>query len=114
MFILILLLCSSIFIAIGIFALRKKEPINFWANDPDYIKHEAIVDVKAYNRKCGMIWILFGFLFFLPILMRLYHPFPDWILGIFIIFISVVGMITMMIYYEYLHDVYTKKVNSDH
>lgn len=57
-FLMILFICASIFISIGIFALNKKTPINFWSGTT--VSPEEIRDIKAYNRANGLMWIIYG------------------------------------------------------
>lgn len=50
------LICSLIFVFIGIAALRAKEPVGFFAqSEPPKVK-----DVKAYNRAVAKIWFFFA------------------------------------------------------
>lgn len=46
-------------IIIGIAQYRSKKPVGFWSGkEPP--KREQITDVKAYNRKHGIMWIIYG------------------------------------------------------
>lgn len=58
-FSIILLMSAAILILIGIVQYRSKEPVGFWSGKKP-LKKEQITDVKAYNRKHGLMWILFG------------------------------------------------------
>ena len=40
--------CSLIFIGIGIYSIKRKTPMHFWAGSK--VKREEITDIKAYNR----------------------------------------------------------------
>lgn len=55
----ILWVCVSlIFIVIGIYDLRAKEVVGFWANaKKPPVKEE---DLKAYNRAVGVLWIVYA------------------------------------------------------
>ncbi len=55
----ILLISAAPIIIIGIVQYRSKEPVGFWSGKKPPGK-EQITDVKAYNRKHGLMWILFG------------------------------------------------------
>lgn len=57
------LLCAMLFIGIGIYAIRAKKPIHFWAGSP--VRSEEIRDIPAYNKANGIMWILFGAVFVL-------------------------------------------------
>lgn len=106
MFQLMLILCSFSLIALGIWISKSKKPVWFWANNED-VKKDCITNIPEYNRKNGIMWMVYGALFLIPVLLKMMYPFPEWILGIFLIFISMFGAIGMMIYWEHLHDVYT-------
>lgn len=50
-------------IIIGIVQYNSKEPVGFWSGkEPP--KREQITDVKAYNRKHGIMWIVYGLGYF--------------------------------------------------
>ncbi|MCI9448111.1 MAG: hypothetical protein HFH36_12155 [Lachnospiraceae bacterium] len=51
-------------VIIGIFQCRSKEPVGFWSGKKPPEK-DRITDVKAYNRKHGIMWIVYGIGFFL-------------------------------------------------
>ena len=55
----VLLFCASPLIILGIVQYRSKEPVGFWAGKEPPRKEE-ITDVGAYNRKHGLMWILYG------------------------------------------------------
>ena len=57
-YLLILLLCGLLFIGLGIFSIKKKTPMHFWAGIP--VKPEEIRDIKAYNKANGIMWIIYG------------------------------------------------------
>lgn len=46
-------------IILGIVQYRSKKPVGFWSGkEPP--KVEQITDVKAYNQKHGIMWIIYG------------------------------------------------------
>lgn len=55
----ILLIGTAPVIMIGIVQYRSKEPVGFWSGKKPPQK-EQITDVKAYNRKHGLMWIFLG------------------------------------------------------
>lgn len=55
----ILLITVVPVIMIGIIQYRSKEPVGFWSGKKPPRKAQ-ITDVKAYNRKHGLMWILWG------------------------------------------------------
>lgn len=58
-FVVIVAISAMPMIILGIVQYRSKEPVGFWSGkEPP--KREQITDVKAYNRKHGIMWILYG------------------------------------------------------
>lgn len=57
-FIVIALMTAAVFVSIGVFALNKKTPMNFWVGTT--VESEEISDIKAYNKENGIMWILYG------------------------------------------------------
>lgn len=55
----VLVLCASPLIILGIVQYRSKEPVGFWAGK-EPLRKEEITNVSAYNRKHGLMWILYG------------------------------------------------------
>ena len=55
----IVLVCTAPVIIIGIVQYRSKEPVGFWSGKKPPGK-EQITDVRSYNQKHGLMWILFG------------------------------------------------------
>lgn len=55
----ILGMCALIMFGIGIAQWKSKKPVGFYTGEkaPDV---KALTDVKAWNRKHGMMWILYG------------------------------------------------------
>lgn len=52
-------ICIAPIFILGIVQCRSKTPVVFWAGkEPP--RPEQITDVKKYNRKHGMMWILYG------------------------------------------------------
>ena len=55
----VLLIGTISMIILGIVQYRSKEPVGFWSGKKPPRKEE-ITDVSAYNRKHGLMWILYG------------------------------------------------------
>lgn len=55
----ILLLCALPIIILGIVQYRSKDPVGFWSGKKPPAR-EQITDVKAYNQKHGLMWIVYG------------------------------------------------------
>lgn len=56
-------LCGGLFVVIGIYALRAKKPVSFWANTQAVCIAQE--NGKAYNRAVGKLWCVFGAIFVL-------------------------------------------------
>ncbi|MCR4950237.1 MAG: hypothetical protein K6A40_02810 [Solobacterium sp.] len=62
----IMSMCGILFTGLGIYALKRKEPMWFYSGTP--VSKENITDVRAYNRANGIMWIVFSLLFWLTAL----------------------------------------------
>ncbi len=52
-----------IFIGLGIYSLKRKTPMHFWAGST--VSNKEISDIKAYNKANGIMWICYGLSFLL-------------------------------------------------
>lgn len=52
-------LAALFMMGIGIVQLKSKEPVGFYSGEKPP-KAEDITDVKAWNRKHGMMWLVYG------------------------------------------------------
>ena len=66
LFILIMVPCAALFTGIGIYAMRRKKPMHFYAGSE--VKPWQIRDIPAYNRANGWMWILFSLGFWAALL----------------------------------------------
>ena len=55
----VLLICAMPLIILGISQYNSADPVGFWTGKKPPAK-EQITDVKAYNRRHGLMWILYG------------------------------------------------------
>ena len=102
----VVLVSTMSVIMIGIVQYRSKDPVGFWSGKKPP-KKEQITDVKAYNRKHGLMWILLGVGFILCFVHGLL--FGRVIAG-YLCMIEVIGGILVMIaYHEKLDRMYCKK-----
>ena len=53
-------ICALFMFGIGITQLKSKEPVGFYSGEEPPSK-EQITDVKAWNIKHGIMWIIYGF-----------------------------------------------------
>lgn len=89
------------FLGVGIYSLRKKTPMHFWAGS--VVKSEEISDIKAYNKANGIMWIVCGLSFILiPLL-------SETIGGIVVTFLVLFEVIGMIICYQIIYNKYKVK-----
>lgn len=102
----ILLISAAPIIIIGIVQYRSKDPVGFWSGKKPPQK-EQITDVKAYNRKHGLMWIFFGAGFILCFICGLL--FGEMIAGYLCIIEVLGGIVAMIAYHEKLDRMYYKR-----
>jgi hypothetical protein len=94
--IVILLICAIPLCVLGIMQYKSKKPVGFWSGKkPPQI--EQVTDVKAYNQKHGIMWIIYGV--GLPISFFLGMPFGGYISPI-AMGIECIGGIIVMVWYH--------------
>lgn len=103
-FVIIIGFCASIFIVIGIYALKKKAPMHFWAGTT--IKSEDITDIKAYNKANGIMWISYGSLLALSGIFS--FVFGTAVGGILVAISCTLGLIVLIIIYGKIYDKYKR------
>lgn len=102
----ILLVSMAPIIIIGIAQYRSKNPVGFWSGKQPP-KKEQITDVKAYNRKHGLMWILYGIGFILCFVCGL--PFGGEIAAYLCMIEVLGGLFGMIVYHNKLNRMYCKK-----
>lgn len=55
----ILFICAMPLVVLGIVQYKSVDPVGFWTGKKPPSK-EQITDVRAYNHKHGLMWILYG------------------------------------------------------
>lgn len=103
-FVLVTLFCSTIFIAIGIFSIRKKTAVHFWTNQK--LERNEISDISSYNREVGRMWLTFGSL--LAIASLLHLVLQNIIGPILVALTTVMGVIVMATKYGTIYTKYKK------
>ncbi len=89
---------GSIFVLIGIYAYQRKSPMYFYAESKIYTSE--ITDVKAYNRANGIMWITYGALYFIPILVHILVPDKnDTVLSVSVV-ICFLGLLAVLWIYQ--------------
>ena len=63
--------CSALFTGIGIYALRCKKPMWFWAGSK--VEEYEITDIPKYNRANGIMWIAYSLVFWAGSLLGLFQ-----------------------------------------
>ncbi len=63
--------CSALFTGIGVYALRRKQPMWFWSGTT--VKASEISDIPAYNRANGIMWIAFSAIFWASAVLGLFR-----------------------------------------
>ncbi|MDE7428857.1 MAG: hypothetical protein K2N00_06255 [Lachnospiraceae bacterium] len=105
-FLVILLISAAPIIIIGIVQYRSKDPVGFWSGKKPP-KREQITDVKAYNRKHGLMWIVYGVGLLFCFVCGL--PFGGLITGYLCMIEVMVGILFMVAYHNKLNRVYYRK-----
>lgn len=103
--IVILLMSAAPMIIIGIVQYRSREPVGFWSGKKPP-KRAEITDVKAYNRKHGLMWIFFGAGLVLCSVCGLFWG--GLIAGYLCLTEVIVGIFAMIAYHEKLDRMYHK------
>lgn len=62
---------STFFTGIGIFAWKRKKPMWFWSGST--VSEKDILDVPAYNRANGIMWIAYSTVFWLSTILGMMH-----------------------------------------
>ena len=100
------MISASPVIILGIVQYRSKDPVGFWSGKRPP-KKEQITDVEAYNRKHGLMWIVYGVGVFLSFACGL--PFGGLAAG-YLSMIEIMGGIPLMVvYHNKLNQMYYRK-----
>lgn len=102
----VFMICISPIIILGVVQYRSKEPVGFWSGKKPPQKDE-ITDVRAYNRKHGLMWIIYGLGFLGCFVCGI--PFGE-LVAAYLCMIEVFGGILVMIaYHNRLNRMYFRK-----
>lgn len=103
----ILIICALPMIMIGIAQIKSKNPVGFWSGKEPPAK-EQVTDVPAYNKKHGIMWILYGI--GVPVSFFVGAPFGEGLGSAVAMSAEVVGGLILMIWYHnYLDKKYVRK-----
>lgn len=102
----ILLVSIGPIIILGIVQYRSKDPVGFWSGKKPP-EREQITDVRAYNRKHGLMWISYGVGFIVCFVCGL--PFGGLIAGYLCMIEAMGGILAMIAYHNRLNRMYYRK-----
>lgn len=101
LFILIMVPCAALFTGIGIYAMRRKKPMHFYAGSE--VKPWQIRDIPAYNRANGWMWILFSLGFWAAALLSLFNVSAA---GMLVALTCLVGIPILVVVYRRIYKKY--------
>ena len=96
-----------IMIIIGISKMKKQEPIRFYHREKP-LRYDEVTDVKAYNKKHGMMWIIFGVVIILFEIIGMIMKYSVYFFFI-VILTAIAGIILTMKYHQKINNEYVKK-----
>lgn len=99
--------CTLVLVGIGIWQIKSKKPVTFWTGEKR-LPVEAVTDMASYNKKHGIMWILYGLGMLIAYLIGYYIK-SDIILAIAMIIEACGGAILMMLYHNHLYKRHVKK-----
>lgn len=102
----ILTICAVPLIILGIVQYRSKDPVGFWSGKKPPAR-EQITDVKTYNQKHGLMWIIYGAGFLLCFICGL--PFGGSIAECLCMIEIIGGIFVMAAYHNKLNRMYFRK-----
>lgn len=102
----ILMICAVPLIILGIVQYRSQEPVGFWSGKKPPAK-EQITDIKAYNQKHGLMWIVYGTGFVVCFLCGV--PFGGLATGFLCMVEIMGGIFVMAAYHNKLNRMYFRK-----
>lgn len=102
----LLLVSIAPVIILGIVQYKSKKPVGFWSGEEPPGK-EQITDMEAYNRKHGMMWILYGTGFILCFVCG--FPFGGEIAAALCMLEGIGGIFGLVAYHNKLNRMYRKK-----
>lgn len=93
--------CGAIFIGLGIYSIRKKTPMHFWAGTT--VKSNEITNIRAYNKANGIMWISYGSTFVLAGVFSLLNM----AIGtMFFIIAGIAGTFVLILVYNHIYNKY--------
>ena len=94
-YILSVLSCVVVFAGVGIYSIKRKDPMHFWAGSK--VPPEKVSDIPRYNRANGIMWIVYALVMAADIPLAFYDLF---VAGMVLLAICVVGIPSLIIVYN--------------
>ena len=99
--------CGLIITIIGITQFRSKKPVTFWTGEK-CLPVEKVIDMETYNKKHGVMWILYGVGMVVAYLIG-YFLKSEIAMMVALLIESCGGVILMIIFHNHLYNKYVKK-----
>ena len=100
-------LVAMVMIVIGIYQINQKAPVGFYSGEKSP-KAKDITDVKAWNTKHGIMWVIYGILIIAGYAGGFFAK-NVYIEITFIIVCNVLPIILMAVYHSHLCKVYWRR-----
>lgn len=98
-------LCAAVFLGIGLYTLKSKKPMHFYAGTE--VKKEEITDVKGYNKANGIMWLTYGVIIFAVGIVG-FLGFTD-LCGILTMVVTLGGVPLLILVYSRIYKKYRKQ-----
>lgn len=74
------LICAASFFGVGVWASKRKDPMNFWSGTR--VDPKTISDIPAYNRENARMWKAFSVPFWLMIVLEILSAWFPWLVWV--------------------------------
>ncbi|MCL2202505.1 MAG: hypothetical protein FWB88_01000 [Defluviitaleaceae bacterium] len=105
-FAIIIAFCGLCFWGIALWAFRRKTPMHFWAGTE--VNLVEIKNVPAFNRENAIMWLVYGCAFIIPAIIGLFDMAAG---AIWVGFVSVAGIVPLILNYRRIYNKY--KTNAE-
>ena len=95
--------CAAAFTGIGIYALRREEPMFFWSGKT--VKRQELADVEEYNRANGIMWIIYSIPMWISTIS--YFWFPQFAVMLLVI-VCTAGLGVLIYAYQIIYQKYKR------
>jgi len=99
--------CALEFMCIGIYSLKKKEPMHFWSSET-FVDKYKLKNVPAYNKENAIMWCAYGSVFIIIGIISLlgYSILSGVLIGVTIL----IGIPLLMLSYRKIYRKYIKLI----